>query len=64
MTEVLVGEGEHLGDERHQGIVPIVGQASTAAAAWAVERLGGRAAREDARSVWLEAARRPDLIQV
>jgi nucleoside-diphosphate-sugar epimerase len=64
MTEVLVGEGEHLGDERHQGIVPIVGQAATAAAAWAVDRLGGRAAREDARAVWLEAARRPDLIQV
>jgi len=64
MTEVLVGEGEHLGNERHQGIVPIVGQAATAAAAWAVDRLGGRTAREDARAVWLEAARRPDLIQV
>ena len=64
MTEVLIGEGEHLGEERHQGIVPIAGHASTAAAAWAVHRLGDRAAREDARAIWLEAARRPDLVKV
>ena len=65
MTEVLIGEGERLGEERHQGIVPIAGEGSTSAAAWAVQRLGDRAvAREDARATWLEAARRPDLIKV
>jgi len=63
MTEVLTGERERLGVERHQGIVPIAGERSTTAAAWAVQRLGGQAGREEARAVWLEAARRPDLIE-
>ena len=64
MTEVLTGEGEVLGGERHQGIVPIAGDGSTAVAAWAVERLGGKATREEARAIWLQAARRPDLVKV
>ena len=63
MTEVLTGEGELLGVKRHQGIVPIAGDGSTAAATWAVEHLRGRTGREETRAIWLEAARRPDLVK-
>jgi nucleoside-diphosphate-sugar epimerase len=61
-SEVLIGPGEELGDEQHQGIAEIVGEIPTAAPAWVVERLPARGPREDARAVWMEAMRRPGLI--
>ena len=61
-SEVLIGPGEELGDERHQGIAEIVGEIPTAAPAWVLERLPARGPREDARAVWMEAMRRPGLI--
>ncbi|MGB2952832.1 MAG: polysaccharide biosynthesis protein [Gaiellaceae bacterium] len=62
LSEVLIGPGEELGDERHQGIAPIEAEISTAGAAWVVERLPDRASREDARAIWLEAMQRPGLL--
>jgi FlaA1/EpsC-like NDP-sugar epimerase len=62
LSEILIGTGERLGDERHQGIAPIRGEIPTAAPAWIAERLPEGGAREDARSVWLEAMRRPGLL--
>jgi FlaA1/EpsC-like NDP-sugar epimerase len=62
LSEVLVAPGEELGGERHQGIAPIEGETSIAGAAWVAERLGADATREEARSVWLEAMRRPGLV--
>ena len=62
LTEVLIAPGEELGGERHQGIAAIEGEASIAGAAWVAERLGADATREEARSVWLEAMRRPGLV--
>ena len=62
ISEVLIGPGEELGDERHQGIAAIVGEIPTAAPAWVLERLPARGPREEARAVWLEAMRRPGLI--
>jgi nucleoside-diphosphate-sugar epimerase/sugar phosphate isomerase/epimerase len=61
-SEVLIGPGEELGDERHQGIAPITGEIPTAAPAWVVERLPARGPRDEARAVWMEAMRRPGLI--
>jgi nucleoside-diphosphate-sugar epimerase/sugar phosphate isomerase/epimerase len=62
LTEVLIAPGEELGAERHQGIAAIDGEASVAGAAWVAERLSADATREEARSVWLEAMRRPGLV--
>jgi nucleoside-diphosphate-sugar epimerase/sugar phosphate isomerase/epimerase len=62
LTEVLISPGEELGEERHQGIATIEGESSIAGAAWVAERLGADATREEARSVWLEAMRRPGLV--
>ena len=62
LSEVLIGPGRTLGQERHQGIAPIDGPLPTAAPAWVVERLPDRGAREEARAVWLEAIRRPGLL--
>jgi nucleoside-diphosphate-sugar epimerase/sugar phosphate isomerase/epimerase len=62
LSEVLIAPGEELGAERHQGIAEIEGEPSIAGAAWVAERLGADATREDARSVWLEAMRRPGLV--
>jgi hypothetical protein len=62
MSEVLVGPAETLGDERYQGIAPILGEVPTAAPAWVLERLPERATREEARAVWLEALSRPGLL--
>jgi FlaA1/EpsC-like NDP-sugar epimerase len=62
LNEVLIAPGEELASERHQGIAPIEGEASVAGAAWVAERLSARATREEARSVWLEAMRRPGLV--
>jgi FlaA1/EpsC-like NDP-sugar epimerase len=61
-SEVLIGPGEEMGHERHQGIAEIVGEIPTAAPAWVLERLPARGPREDARGVWMEAMRRPGLI--
>ena len=61
-SEVLIGPGEELGEERHQGIAEIAGEIPTAAPAWVLERLPARGPREDARAVWMEAMRRPGLI--
>jgi nucleoside-diphosphate-sugar epimerase len=64
LSEVLIAPGEELGAERHQGIAAIEGDGSVAGAAWVAERLSADATREDARSVWLEAMRRPGLVSV
>jgi nucleoside-diphosphate-sugar epimerase len=62
LTEVLIAPGEELGEQRHQGIAAIEGESSVAGAAWVAERLSAKATREEARSVWLEAMRRPGLV--
>jgi FlaA1/EpsC-like NDP-sugar epimerase len=62
LSEVLVAAGEELGAERHEGIAAIDGDESVAGAAWVAERLSADATREEARSVWLEAMRRPGLV--
>ena len=62
LSEVLVGPGEELLTERHQGIAPIAGDVPTAGAAWVVERLPDGGSREETRAVWLEAMRRPGLV--
>ena len=62
MSEVLVGPGEEVGQERFQGIAPIEGDVPTAAPAWVLERLPERGSREDVRAVWLEALSRPGLL--
>ena len=62
LSEVLIGPGEELGEERYQGIAPIAGEIPSAAPAWVVERLPERGAREETRAVWLEAMRRPGLL--
>ena len=62
LSEVLVGHGEELGEERHQGIAPIEGAIPTAGPAWVAERLPAGGTREAARAVWLEAMRRPGLL--
>ena len=62
MNEVLVGPAETLGEERFQGIAPILGEVPTSAPAWVLERLPERATREEARAVWLEALSRPGLL--
>lgn len=61
-SEVLVGPGEEVGAELHQGIAVIEGEIPTAAPAWVLERLPARGTREEARAVWMEAMRRPGLI--
>jgi nucleoside-diphosphate-sugar epimerase/sugar phosphate isomerase/epimerase len=63
MNEVLIRPGEELDGEPYQGIAPIRAEIPTAGAAWVVERLteaGDRAGA--ARTVWLEAMRRPGLL--
>ena len=62
MSEVLVGPGEEVGPERHQGAAPIEGAIPTAAPAWVLERLPERGTRAEARAVWLEALSRPGLL--
>ena len=62
LSEVLVGAGEELLEERHQGIAPIRAEIATAAPAWVAERLPERGTREEVRAVWLEALRRPGLL--
>ena len=62
LSEVLVGPGEEVLDARHQGIAPVAAEIPTAGPAWVAERLPRRGAREEARAVWLEAMRRPELV--
>jgi nucleoside-diphosphate-sugar epimerase/sugar phosphate isomerase/epimerase len=62
LGEVLVGPGEELRPEADQGIAAITGEIPSAGAAWVAERLPGRAGREEARAVWLEAMKRPGLL--
>jgi nucleoside-diphosphate-sugar epimerase/sugar phosphate isomerase/epimerase len=65
MTEVLTGPGEELGDESYQGIVPIRADIPTAGAVWVAEHLPGtREGTDAARAVWLEAMRRPGLLEL
>jgi nucleoside-diphosphate-sugar epimerase/sugar phosphate isomerase/epimerase len=64
LSEVLTGEGEHLGAERFQGIAPIEGEISLSAANWVAERLDTGSGRAEARAVWLEAMSRPGLLAV
>ena len=63
LSEVLTSSSERLGGERYQSIAPIEGDIPTAAPAWVLERLPDRASREEARPVWLEAIRRPGLLE-
>src|SRR5215210_1600612 len=64
MSEVLTAPGEELGEELHQGIVPIRGEIPTSAAAWIAEHLPEEGARAGGRSsVWMEAMRRPGLLE-
>ena len=62
LSEVLVGPGEEVLDARHQGIARVAAEIPTAGPAWVAERLPRRGAREEARAVWLEAMRRPELV--
>jgi nucleoside-diphosphate-sugar epimerase len=62
LSEVMTGPREQIGAERQHGIAPIEGPIPTAGPAWVAERLPDRPSREDARSVWLEAMRRPGLL--
>jgi len=64
MTEVLTGPGEELADEAHQGIAAIRGGPGSSCAVWVTERLTEGSHRDqDTGAVWLEALRRPDLLQ-
>jgi nucleoside-diphosphate-sugar epimerase/sugar phosphate isomerase/epimerase len=63
LSEMLTGPGESLGKKRYQGIIALEGETPTADAAWVAERLGRRAAREEARPIWLEAMSRPSLLE-
>jgi nucleoside-diphosphate-sugar epimerase/sugar phosphate isomerase/epimerase len=62
LDEVLTGEGERLGPERHQGIAPIAAPGIAPGPAWVAERLSADLTREAARAVWLEAMSRPGLL--
>jgi len=62
MREVLVGPNEEVLPERYQGIAPIAGTLPTAGPAWVAERLPEAGSREETRAVWLEAMRRPGLL--
>jgi len=55
MREVLVGPGEEVGAEAHQGIAPISGDRGSDSAARVADRLTEGIGREQARSIWLEA---------
>jgi nucleoside-diphosphate-sugar epimerase/sugar phosphate isomerase/epimerase len=55
MDEVLVGPGERLGDELHQGAAAILGDAPTDAAAAVVDEVEHCASAEERRQAWLRA---------
>jgi hypothetical protein len=58
----LTAPSEELRAAVYQGIAPIEGEIPSAGPAWVAERLPGGGSREQARSVWLEAMRRPGLL--
>ena len=63
MSEVLVGPGEELAEETHQGIAQVRSGPRTSAAAWVADRLRQRPDdRGDGGGVWLEAVGRPDVV--
>jgi nucleoside-diphosphate-sugar epimerase/sugar phosphate isomerase/epimerase len=62
LSEVITGPGEEVGETELQGIAPIIGEITTAGAAWVHERLSESDGREAARAVWLEAMQRPGLL--
>jgi nucleoside-diphosphate-sugar epimerase/sugar phosphate isomerase/epimerase len=62
LSEVLVGPGEELGEELHQGIAPILGEVPVASAAWVAERLPQGETRAEGRAIWLEVMQRPALL--
>ena len=63
MSEVLVGPGEELAEETHQGIAQVRSGPRTSAAAWVADRLRERPAeRGDGGGLWLAALGRPDLL--
>jgi FlaA1/EpsC-like NDP-sugar epimerase len=55
MSEVLVGPGEELGAELHQGAAAIAGDAPLETAAAVVEEVERAAGPEERRATWLEA---------
>jgi nucleoside-diphosphate-sugar epimerase len=63
VIEALTGPGEHLAAAGDQGIATIQGEIPTAAPAWVAERLSEKGSRDEARAVWLEAMRRPGLLE-
>jgi dTDP-glucose 4,6-dehydratase len=63
MREVLTGPGEELAEEAWQGIGLITGEVSTSGAAWVAERLPTHGDLAEARATWLEAMRRPGLLE-
>jgi nucleoside-diphosphate-sugar epimerase/sugar phosphate isomerase/epimerase len=64
MAEVLTRPDEELSGERYQGIAQIRGEIPIAGAAWVAERLQeGDDRTGAARAVWLDAMRRPGLLE-
>jgi FlaA1/EpsC-like NDP-sugar epimerase len=61
MREVLTGDGETLGPERHQGIVEIQGHSWAGEAGRALAEIPGGADRTTARPAWREAMERTAL---
>ena len=59
MREILVGPGETLGPERHQGAAAIEPGPPAPEAAEAVDRLAGAGSPADRRRVWLDVLTRP-----
>jgi nucleoside-diphosphate-sugar epimerase/sugar phosphate isomerase/epimerase len=55
MSEVLVGPGEELGGELHQGACAIHGEAPVDAAAAVVAEVDGAGSAEERRALWLDA---------
>ncbi|HEV2815487.1 MAG TPA: hypothetical protein VGW10_19675 [Solirubrobacteraceae bacterium] len=55
MTEILVGEGEALGEEVRMGAAAIEGAAAADGAAAVVEAVDGCAGAEERRQAWLAA---------
>ena len=62
MSEVLIGPGEEVGEERYQGIARSSARSRSRPRPGCSSGSRPAAAREDARAVWMEAMRRPGLI--
>ena len=64
MTEVLTGPNEQFAEVADQGIVAIQGGPGSPSAVWVTERLAERGDHtQDTAELWLEALRRPDLVE-